>query len=133
MKSCSTSSLVYGGYIARMLNSRGRAIVGHSETRLQNFRAGSDCTCRVVANLRTYDSARTTSKPRFRQKRCRTPPALPSQATVTARSGQLFPLQQIPLLRDDQHCAKLVRANLVKADVDSQFQRTHQIESAPDK
>jgi hypothetical protein len=33
----------------------------------------------------------------------------------------------------DQHGAELVRANLVKADVNSQFQRTHQIESAPDE
>ena len=48
-------------------------------------------------------------------------------------SGCLLPLQRIPLLRDDQHCAELVPSNLVKADVNSQFQRAHQIESAPDE
>ena len=42
-------------------------------------------------------------------------------------------LQQVPLLRDDQHGAELVRANLVKADPDAQLERAHQIESAPDE
>ena len=46
---------------------------------------------------------------------------------------QFLPLQQIPLFRDDQHCAELIPANVIKADVDSQFKRAHQIESAPDK
>ena len=41
--------------------------------------------------------------------------------------------QQVPLLCDDQDCAELVRANLVKADVNPQFQRAHQIEGAPDQ
>ena len=48
-------------------------------------------------------------------------------------SWQLFALQQIPLLRDDQHGAELVPAYFIKADVNGQFQRAHQIESAPDK
>ena len=48
-------------------------------------------------------------------------------------SRQLLPLQQIPLLGDDQHCAELVGANLVKADVNPQFQPAHQVESAPDE
>ena len=52
---------------------------------------------------------------------------------VISRSWQLLPLQQVPLLRDDEHCAELVRANLLKADVNAQFQRAHQIESAPDE
>jgi hypothetical protein len=34
---------------------------------------------------------------------------------------------------DDQHCAELVPANLVEADVNDQLQRAHQIESAPNK
>ena len=46
---------------------------------------------------------------------------------------QLLALQQVPLLRDDQHCAELIRANLTNADVNSQFQRAHQVESAPDE
>ena len=49
------------------------------------------------------------------------------------RSWQPLAFQQVPLIRDDQHSAKLVRANLVKADVNPQFQRAHQIESAPDE
>ena len=36
-------------------------------------------------------------------------------------------------LGDDQHCAELIPANLVKADVDAQLERTHQIESTPDQ
>jgi hypothetical protein len=32
-----------------------------------------------------------------------------------------------------QNCAELVRANLVKADMDGQLEGAHQIESAPDK
>ena len=46
---------------------------------------------------------------------------------------QLLPLQQVPLFRDDQHCAELVRTNLFKADVNPQFQRAHQVESAPNE
>ena len=48
-------------------------------------------------------------------------------------SWQLLPLQQVPLLRDDQHGAELIRTNLVKTDVDPQFQRARQVESAPDE
>ena len=50
-----------------------------------------------------------------------------------SRSWQPLPLQQVPLLRDDQDCAELVRANVVKGDVNPQFQCSHQIESAPDE
>ena len=32
-----------------------------------------------------------------------------------------------------QHCAELVGANLVKADLNPKFQRAHQVESAPDE
>ena len=53
--------------------------------------------------------------------------------TASPPCGRFLPLQQIPLLRDDQHCPELVRANLVKADVNAQFQSAHQIESAPDE
>jgi hypothetical protein len=48
-------------------------------------------------------------------------------------SRRLLSFQEVPLLGDDQHCAKLVPANLVKADVNPQFQRAHQVESAPDE
>src|ERR1700687_2545310 len=41
-------------------------------------------------------------------------------------SGQLLVLQHVALLRDDQHGAKLIPANLVKADMHRQFQRAHQ-------
>ena len=46
---------------------------------------------------------------------------------------QLLALQQVPLLCDDQHCAELIRANLVKADVNPKLQSAHQVESAPDE
>ena len=45
----------------------------------------------------------------------------------------MLPLQQVPLLRDDQHGAELVRANFVNADVNSQFQCAHQVQSTPDE
>ena len=48
-------------------------------------------------------------------------------------SRQLLALQQVPLLRDDQHCAKLIRTDLVKADVNPELQRARQVESAPDE
>ena len=48
-------------------------------------------------------------------------------------SWQLLAFQEIPLLRDDQHCAELIPANLVESDVDGQLERAHQIESAPDE
>ena len=44
-----------------------------------------------------------------------------------------LPLQQIPLLGDDQHGAELISANLVKTDVNGQLERAHQIERAPDQ
>ena len=47
-------------------------------------------------------------------------------------SWQLFPLQQIPLLSDDQHCAELIPANLVESDVDAQLECAHQVEGAPE-
>ena len=46
---------------------------------------------------------------------------------------RLLSLQQVPLLGDDQNGAELVRANLIKADVNPEFQRAHQIERAPDE
>ncbi len=52
---------------------------------------------------------------------------------VPSEPRRLFPFQQIPLLGDDQHRAELIRANLVKADVNPKFQGTHQVESAPDQ
>ena len=55
-----------------------------------------------------------------------------SRGTVI-RSRESLSLQQVPLLRDDQHCAKLIPANLVKANVNAQFQSAYQIESAPDE
>jgi hypothetical protein len=48
-------------------------------------------------------------------------------------SRQLLALQQVPLVRDDQHCAELIRANLVKAEVNPKFQRAHQVKRAPDQ
>ena len=53
--------------------------------------------------------------------------------TTAPPCGQLLPFQQVPLLGDDQHCAELIRANLIKADVNAQFQGAHQVESAPDE
>ena len=58
-------------------------------------------------------------------------PALPY--TAISRSWQLLSLQQVPLLRDDLHCAELIPANLVEPDSDAQLERAHQIESAPDE
>ena len=58
-------------------------------------------------------------------------PALPY--TAISRSWQLLSLQQIPLLRDDLHCAELVRTNIVEPDPDAQLERAHQVESAPDE
>ena len=58
---------------------------------------------------------------------------LHSSATAKSCPWKFFPIQQIPLLRDDQHGAELLAANLVESDVNSQFQRAHQIESAPDE
>ena len=46
---------------------------------------------------------------------------------------RLLPIEQIPLLGDDQHGEELVRANLVEADVDAQLERAHQIEGPPDQ
>ena len=44
-----------------------------------------------------------------------------------------FALQQVPLLRDDPHCAELIGANFVKANVNPKLQCAHQIEGAPDE
>lgn len=52
---------------------------------------------------------------------------------LAPQSWHLLALQQVPLLRDDQHGAEFVRANVVKTDVNPQFQRAHQVESAPDE
>jgi hypothetical protein len=52
---------------------------------------------------------------------------------TSSRPRQFLPFQQVPLLRDDQHCAELIPANLVESDVNTQFQRPHQVESAPDE
>ena len=58
-----------------------------------------------------------------------------SSAGLTLREHSVIrlslPLQQVPLLRDDQHCAGLILANVVKADLNGQFERAHPIESAP--
>jgi hypothetical protein len=51
---------------------------------------------------------------------------------VSTRSWQPFALQPIPLLRDDQHCEEVVRCDLVHRHVDAEFERTDQIECAPD-
>ena len=48
-------------------------------------------------------------------------------------SGRLLSFQQVPLLRDDQHCAELVPTNLIESDVDSQLERAHQIQRAPNQ
>ena len=56
-----------------------------------------------------------------------------SHSAVIRRSLRLLSFQQVPLLRDDQHCAELVGANLVKADVNPQFWRANQVERAPDE
>ena len=42
-------------------------------------------------------------------------------------------LKEVPLLRDDQHGAELVPANVIKTNMDGQLERAHQIESTPDK
>ena len=49
---------------------------------------------------------------------------------VASRFPQLLSLQQVPFLGDDQHGAEFIPANLVKADVNSQFQCAHQVERA---
>ena len=56
-----------------------------------------------------------------------------STTTVATPLRQLLALQQVPLLRDDQHCAELVPANLVESNMDGQLECAHQIERAPDK
>ena len=56
-----------------------------------------------------------------------------SRRFIPTLSGRFLPLQQVPLLRDDQHRAKLIRPNLAKTDVNPKFQCAHQVESAPDQ
>ena len=60
---------------------------------------------------------------------------LVKQLPIMTPSGswQLLALRHITLLRDDKHCAELVPANVIKAEVNGQFQRAHQIESTPDE
>lgn len=46
---------------------------------------------------------------------------------------QLLTVQPFPLVFEDQHGAKLVRADLVEGDSDAQFQRAPEVERAPDE
>ena len=39
----------------------------------------------------------------------------------------------VPLLRDDQHGAKFIPANLVESNMDGQLERAHQIQRATDQ
>ena len=51
--------------------------------------------------------------------------------TAVSQSGQLLAVQLFAFVFEDQHRVELIRANVIKAEVDAQLQRRPQIQSAP--